>query len=86
MFACTNDAYILATSMIELDDEGKPTTLEAIASVIDSGSEANDETAATVPCLGGEALSAGLGEGVRSAHAGIRGGADLDPDTHGWTG
>ena len=85
MFACTNDAYILATSMIKLDDDGKPTTLEAIASVIDSGSESNDETAATVPCLGGEALSGGLGEGSRSEHAGIQGGADLDPETHGWT-
>ena len=85
MFACTNDAYILATAMIELDDDGKPTTLEAIASVIDSGSESNDETAGTVPCLGGEALSSGLGEGSRSEHAGIQGGADLDPQTHGWT-
>ena len=85
MFACTNDAYILATAMIKLDDDGKPTTLEAIASVIDSGSESNDETAATVPCLGGEALSGGLGEGSRSEHAGIQGGADLDPETHGWT-
>ena len=85
MFACTNDAYILATSMIELDDDGKPTTTEAIASVIDSGSESNDETADTVPCLGGEAISSGLGEGSRSEHRGIQGGADLDPETHGWT-
>ncbi|MCY4529954.1 MAG: hypothetical protein OXD46_13100, partial [Chloroflexi bacterium] len=57
------------------------------AQVFDSGSEANDETAATIPCLGGAeaALSEGLGEGERSIHAGIVGNADLSKETHGWT-
>ena len=86
MFACTNDAYILAT----LPVGGVVTeVMEAatVAAVIDSGSEDNDETAATVPCLGGgpAAFSPGLGEGSRSIHAGITGGADLDPVQHGWT-
>ena len=35
---------------------------------------------------GGEAaLSEGLGEGMRSLHAGIVGNADLSRETHGWT-
>ena len=35
---------------------------------------------------GGEAaLSEGLGEGMRSLHAGIVGNADLSKETHGWT-
>ena len=57
------------------------------ALVFDSGSENNDETSATVPCLGGgvAALSEGLGEGMRSPHAGISGTADLSQETHGWT-
>ncbi len=86
MFACTNDAYILATLPLAgtVDEVRGEFT---VAAVIDSGSEANDETAATVPCLGGgpAAFSPGLGEGSRSVHPGISGGADLDPMQHGWT-
>ena len=87
MFACTNDGYILATlPLAGTGDEVREAA--TVAAVIDSGSEANDETAATVPCLGGgpAAISPGLGEGSRSVHAGITGGADLDPVQHGWTG
>ena len=80
MFACTNDAYILATAPFERGGS-------VIADVFDSGAEANDETTATVPCLGGgdAALSEGVGEGTRAMHPGISGGADLDPAVHGWT-
>jgi hypothetical protein len=85
MFACTNDGYILATVPLTgtVDEVREAVT---VAAVIDSGSENNDETAATVPCLGGgpAAFSPGLGEGSRSIHAGISGGADLDPMQHGW--
>ena len=87
MFACTNDAYIRVTGGLMLTGGvlsfGGPTT----ALVFDSGSETNDETMATVPCLGGgeAALSEGLGEGMRSLHAGIAGTADLSKETHGWT-
>lgn len=86
MFACTNDGYILAT--LPLDGTANEIRgAMTVAAVIDSGSEANDETAATVPCLGGgpAAFSPGLGEGSRSVHPGISGGADLDPMQHGWT-
>ena len=80
MFACTNDAYILATAPFALGGS-------VVAEVFDSGAENNDETTATVPCLGGgdAALSEGVGEGTRAMHLGISGGADLDPDVHGWT-
>ena len=80
MFACTNDAYILVTVPFALGGS-------VVAEVFDSGAENNDETAATVPCLGGgdAALSEGVGEGTRAMHPGITGGADLDPDAHGWT-
>ena len=80
MFACTNDAYILATAPFALGGS-------VVAEVFDSGAENNDETTATVPCLGGgdAALSEGVGEGTRAMHAGISGGADLDPEVHGWT-
>ena len=80
MFACTNDAYILATVPFAMGGS-------VVAEVFDSGAENNDETAATVPCLGGgdAALSEGVGEGTRGMHAGISGGADLDPEVHGWT-
>ena len=86
MFACTNDGYILATLPLTgtVDEVRQAAT---VAAVIDSGSEDNDETADTVPCLGGgpAAFSPGLGEGSRSVHSGISGGADLDPMQHGWT-
>ncbi len=88
MFACTNDAYIRVTGGLMLSGGllsfGGPST----ALVFDSGSETNDETMATIPCLGGPdvALSEGLGEGTRSRHAGIVGNADLSKETHGWTG
>ena len=87
MFACTNDAYIRVTDGLMLSGGlltfGGPST----ALVFDSGSETNDETMATIPCLGGPdaALSEGLGEGTRSPHAGIVGNADLSKETHGWT-
>ena len=87
MFACTNDAYIRVTGGVMsaggVVSFGDPST----ALVFDSGSEKNDETMATIPCLGGPeaALSEGLGEGERSLHAGIVGNADLSKETHGWT-
>ena len=86
MFACTNDGYILATVPLT-GTVGEVREVVTVAAVIDSGSENNDETAATVPCLGGgpAAFSPGLGEGSRSIHAGISGGADLDTLQHGWT-
>ena len=86
MFACTNDAYIVATAIV-LADDGLIQETSGIASVFDSGSEINDETAHTVPCLGGAdaALSEGVGEKERMQHPGITGVGDLDPAIHGWS-
>ena len=85
MFACTNDAYIVATAhVMTYGDAIHETT--SVATVFDSGSENNDETAATVPCLGGgeAALSEGAGENERSEHPGITGEGDLNPAIHAW--
>lgn len=85
MFACTNDAYIVATAQV-MASGGTIHDASGIASVFDSGSEDNDETAATVPCLGGEdaALSEGVGENERMEHPGITGEGDLNPAIHAW--
>ena len=87
MLACTNDAYIRVSESLNIVRGNLVAKGPTSALVFDSGSEANDETAATVPCLGGEtaALSDGLGEGMRAPHAGITGDADLSAETHGWT-
>ena len=87
MFACTNDAYIRVSGGVTATDGMLSFGEAATALVFDSGSEANDETMATIPCLGGAeaALSEGLGEGERSLHAGIVGNADLSKETHGWS-
>ena len=88
MFACTNDAYIRVTNGLDVGRAGCCHSADrSTALVFDSGSETNDETMATIPCLGGPeaALSEGLGEGTRSPHAGIVGNADLSKETHGWT-
>lgn len=86
MFACTNDGYILASAEVTGSSiEIRRTSV--VATVFDSGAENNDETAATVPCLGGAeaAFSDGPGENDRREHPGIQGDADLDPNVHGWT-
>lgn len=85
MFACTNDAYVVARVPVSIVD-GEVQLARAIGEVFDSGSENNDETTATVPCLGmvAAALSAGDGEGSRSPHPGITGDADLDANIYSW--
>ncbi len=87
MFACTNDGYIRASQPITAVAGDLFPALPSSALVFDSGSEVNDERPESVPCLGGApaALSDGLGEGLRSEHAGILGGAGLSRETHGWT-
>ena len=85
MFACTNDAYIVASAEV-VGGDGLVHETSGIASVFDSGSEDNEETSETVPCLGGAdaALSEGFGENERMEHPGITGVGDLDPAIHGW--
>lgn len=85
MFACTNDGYIVASAEVQ-GSSLRVSTTSSVAKVFDSGAENNDETTATVPCLGG--ASAGLseepGENQRREHPGIDGTGDLQPAIHGW--
>ena len=86
MLACTNDAITIGTLIVPEAD-----SLPAMSSgrVYDAGTEENAETAATVPCLGGEGVSSGDapdGEGAIAHHAGIGGEADLSAEQHGWDG
>ena len=86
MFTCTNDGYIAASAEVK----GASISIEGtsvVAKVFDSGSENNWETAATVPCLGGDSagISEGTGENGRQEHPGIAGIRDLSVDLHGWT-
>lgn len=85
MLACTNDAYIVATANVMAYGDSIRLA-NGVAMVFDSGAENNDETAATVPCLGGAdaALSEGSGENERSEHPGITGEGDLNPAIHAW--
>ena len=85
MFACTNDAIVIARIPVNVVD-GSVELARAIGMVYDAGSENNDETTATVPCLGGvpAALSTGDGEGSRSMHPGITGDADLNLNAQSW--
>ena len=87
MLACTNDAYIRVSESLNVLRGSLVSAGPISALVFDSGSEDNDETTDTVPCLGGgpAALSEGLGEGARMPHPGIVGGADLSVETHGWS-
>ena len=85
MLACTNDAITFGTLVIH--EDGAPSF--SSGRVLDAGTENNDETAATVPCLDGEGVSgagAADGEGMIASHPGITGNADLDQDTRGWDG
>ena len=85
MFACTNDGYIVVSADVD-GSSFNLTNISSIATVFDSGSEDNDETAETVPCLGGPtaAFSEGVGENGRREHPGIAGTGDLDVVRHGW--
>ena len=85
MFACTNDGYIVASANVMAYGDSVHVT-KSTALVFDSGSENNNETAATVPCLGGvdAALSEGEGGNERREHPGITGKGDLNPAIHAW--
>ena len=85
MFACTNDGYVVASAEVKGSGLNVSAT-SSVARVFDSGAENNDETAATVPCLGGDSagLSGGTGENQRSEHQGISGTGDLQDAVHGW--
>ena len=54
MLACTNDAVAFGTAALSM--YGSRLAMSSGA-VFDVGTENNDETSATVPCLGGEGVS-----------------------------
>ena len=85
MFACTNDAFVVAEVPVSIVD-GTVELMRDVGVVYDSGTEANDETTATVPCLGraAAALSEGHAEGSRAEHPGVTGDGDLIPLAHSW--
>ena len=86
MLACTNDGYIVVSAEVKGSTISVSRTSN-VAKVFDSGSENNEETSATVPCLGGASaeLSEGAGENGRQEHPGIAGVGDLTIALHGWS-
>ena len=73
---CTNDAITLGTIIVS--DDGSPSY--GSGTVWDAGTEDNDESRDTVPCLNGEGVSnldTDDGEGTISRHSGISGNFDL---------
>ena len=84
MLACTNDAITFGTLVVHEDGASSLSS----GRVLDAGTENNDETAGTVPCLDGEGEYPErmplTGEGTIAPHPGIAGAADLSQDTHGW--
>ena len=86
MLACTNDAVAFGTAALSMYGS---TLAMSSGAVFDVGTENNDETNATVPCLGGEGVSGADtadGEGLLVVHPGIGGDANLGQETHGWDG
>lgn len=82
MLALTNDAFA-AVRGLELPWRiGQRVSVRAVA--YDAGSEANLETAKTVPGLGGMDRATDGSEGFIHIHRGIHGGGDLDPGIYDW--
>jgi hypothetical protein len=90
MLICTNDGFAGVSSMRLPHRTGQTRTVYARA--YDAGTEINTEAYADLvpPCgnLGGTGVSdpALAQNGVVRPHRGIIGGADLDPEVHGWHG
>lgn len=83
MLAATNDAFY-AVRGIRLPNRGSVTVR---AAAYDAGSEANTEADGEIPASPGgnlDGVKGGDGEGYIHVHAGIHGGAFLDPAQHDW--
>lgn len=81
MLVSTNDAFVGANAL----DLSKSRTV--YLNVYDAGSEANSEDCAFIPgppCGSHGARDTGGAEGYVHVHAGIHGGAGLDPAQHDW--
>ena len=92
MLICTNDGFG-GLNGVKLPGGFDPATFYAMA--YDAGTEVNDETSTSIvdPCFAIGPVSADPDGDSRTAqggvvlrHAGIMGGADLDPAAHGWDG
>lgn len=83
MLLPTNDGFF-AVNGLKLPDGNKTATFYSPG--YDAGSEINDELCASIPGpdCGGEAFSAGQGEGFVHVHAGIQGIGDLDAAKYDW--
>lgn len=76
MLQCTNDAIVVGTAIVT--DGGTPAFGSGV--VWDAGTENNDESRASVPCLDGEGVSnldTADGEGTIERHPGLVGTGDL---------
>lgn len=91
MLICTNDGFT-GLEGVKLPGGFSAATYYAMA--YDAGTELNDEDAGSIvpPCFGIGPVSGPSGGPARTPtsdaitpHAGIQGGADLDPAQHGWT-
>ncbi|NNG16568.1 MAG: hypothetical protein HKM89_08810 [Gemmatimonadales bacterium] len=91
MLICTNDGFT-GLDGIKLPGGFSPATYYTAA--YDAGTEMNDEASGSIvpPCFGIGPVSGPAGGGARTPtsdviapHAGIQGGADLDPAQHGWS-
>lgn len=83
MVAATNDGFY-AVRGIALPKHGKVTVQ---ATAYDAGSEANTEADGEIPATPSgnlDSVKGGDGEGYIHVHAGVHGGADLDPAVHDW--
>jgi hypothetical protein len=82
MLVNTNDAFT-GLDAVRL---GKRTQVFEVGAY-DAGTEANNESATHIPGpVGGNPFVRDPEGGVITKHAGVRGGADLDPGVHGWEG
>jgi len=90
MLICTNDGFT-GLDAVKLPGGFAPATYYTMA--YDAGTERNDETSGSIvpPCFGIGPVSGPGGGGARTPtsdviapHAGIQGGAALDPAQHGW--
>lgn len=82
MLAATNDGFY-AVRGVKLPKNG---SVAVYANVYDAGSEANTEVLGDIPAGGNSNFDQPVGdeEGYIHVHAGIHGGADLDPAVHDW--
>lgn len=80
MLVWTNDGFTCGGDMLAKELQ----TTGGVTYAYDAGTEVNTEAAGDVPGLGGNGHQDE--NGTVDMHAGIHGGADLDPEVYGWDG